>query len=405
MADSKFKTKDEESSLSLDLDSARTDALADGGEAVADPQLDKLADEFVSAVMSFDQADTEARSDRKRAIELLGAKAQKQSGHRSRMLQGPIRDLSKKGADGGPVANALVELAVETSKLDPNSWDFSVTGFAKVFSFIPGVGNKLQKYFLQYESAQGLIDGIIKSLEEGRNLLQRDNSTLTEDQKIMRSLTLLLQKQIKIGELIDRKLSYQLERELTPEDERYKFIAEELLFPLRQRIIDLQQQLAVNQQGILAIELIIRNNKELVRGVNRAINVTVSALQVAVTVALALAHQKLVLDKVELLNATTSDLIAGTAKRLRTQGAAIHKQASSAMLDIESLKGAFEDINAALEDISQFRQEALPKMASQILEMDELAKKGEQSIQRLEQGTAASAKVINKDWTELLEIE
>jgi len=38
---------------------------------------------------------------------------------------------------------------------------------------------------------------------------------------------------------------------------------------LRQRIQDLQQQLAVNQQGVLAVELIIRNNKELMKGVDK----------------------------------------------------------------------------------------------------------------------------------------
>ena len=77
--------------------------------------------------------------------------------------------------------------------------------------------------------------------------------------------------------------------------------------------MDLQQQLAVNQQGVLATALIIRNNRELVRGVDRAIDVTISALQVAVAVAMAVAHQKVVLDKVEALNRTTSDMIAGTA--------------------------------------------------------------------------------------------
>jgi uncharacterized protein YaaN involved in tellurite resistance len=61
--------------------------------------------------------------------------------------------------------------------------------------------------------------------------------------------------------------------------------------------MDLQQQLVVNQQGVLSIDLIMRNNVELTRGVDRAINVTVSALQVAVTLALALANQRITLEK------------------------------------------------------------------------------------------------------------
>jgi uncharacterized protein YaaN involved in tellurite resistance len=121
--------------------------------------------------------------------------------------------------------------------------------------------------------------------------------------------------------LIDQKLSYSLEREVPADDPRYAFIQEELLFPLRQRIQDLQQQLAVNQQGVLAIELIVRNNKELIKGVDRAVNVTINALNVAVTVALALANQKIVLDKIQAVNVVTDRLIAQTAATLRSQAA------------------------------------------------------------------------------------
>lgn len=60
--------------------------------------------------------------------------------------------------------------------------------------------------------------------------------------------------------------------------------------------MDLQQQLAVNQQGILAAEILVKNNKELIRNVDRGINVTVSALETAVAVALTLNNQKLVLE-------------------------------------------------------------------------------------------------------------
>ena len=406
MADSKLKSKEQE--LSLDVEAVREEIIP-SSEVVAqetvDPALDKLAEEFVEAVMNTSEEDLEGRNEKKMALERLGAKAQTKSSHRSAMLRRPIKELSMKGADGGPVAKALVDLAVEMGKLDPNSWDFSVSGVAKLLSFIPGVGNKMQRYFLQYESAQAVIDNIIKSLEKGREMLERDSLTLTEDQKQIRALTILLQKQIQVAILIDQKLSYKLERELQQTDSKYQFIAEELIYPLRQRIMDLQQQLAVNQQGVLAMEIIIRNNKELVRGVSRAINVTASALDVAVTVALALAHQKLVLDRVEILNKSTSDLIAGTARRLRTQGTAIHKQASSAMLDMEALKSAFNDMNEAIKEISRFRQDALPKMAQTVLEMDQLTKEGEVAIDRLEKGTAAIENMRGKNWTEFLDVK
>ena len=167
-------------------------------------------------------------------------------------------------------------------------------------------------------------------------------------------------------------------------------LEEELVFVLRQRTMDLQQQLAVNQQGVLATAIIVRNNRELVRGVDRALDVTISALQVAVAVAMAVAHQKVVLDKVEALNRTTSDMIAGTAERLKTQGTQIHQQAASTMLDMESLKSAFADINIALDEISRYRREALPQMAQTIVEMDSLTTEAEKTIEQYERSTSAA---------------
>lgn len=190
--------------------------------------------------------------------------------------------------------------------------------------------------------------------------------------------------------MVDTKLSQVAEQEIPSDDPRSGFIKEELLFPLRQRLMDLQQQLAVNQQAVLAIEIIIRNNKELIRGVSRAVNVTVNALNVAVTVALALANQRIVLKKIEAVNETTNKLIGDTARRLKDQGTAIHKQASTSQLDIQVLKQAFADIHAALDDIARFRQEALPQMAKTVLEMDRLTNETDDAIKKLERGNQAS---------------
>jgi len=355
-----------------------------------DHQLDTLAEEFVKSVLATnpeDPTNLDTRDQNLAAVEGLGSKTQREAAHRSAMLKEPIRKLAARGEDGGEVANALVDLKNQVEELDPGNFDFEAGWFSRLLGRLPGVGSPLKNFFTRFESAQTVIDAIIRALDEGKKVLQRDNVTLTQDQKVMRKLTVSLQKAIELGILIDQKFSYALEREIGPDDTRRRFIEDEILFPLRQRIQDLQQQLAVNQQGVLAIEIVIRNNKELTKGVERGINVTVNALNVAVTVALALANQKIVLDKIDAVNRVTNRLIAQTAAQLRTQGAAIHKQASSTQLDMDTLKKAFVDINGALDDISHFRKQALPQMAGNILEMDKLTKATEESIRRMEQGT------------------
>lgn len=73
------------------------------------------------------------------------------------------------------------------------------------------------------------------------------------------------------------------------------------------------------------------------------------------------------------VNKTTDSLIAWTAENLKTQGVAIHKQAASSQLSMDTLKQSFADIHAALNDIAAFRRDALPQMAGSILEMDDMA--------------------------------
>jgi uncharacterized protein YaaN involved in tellurite resistance len=359
-----------------------------------DGKLEQEAARFVENLLNFKKEDINARESSKAAVEVLGENVQKEAAHRSQMLQGPIKELQKRGEDGGEVANALIDLKLKVEELDPNKIDFGKPGwFSRMVGKVPIIGKALKKYFSKFEKSQTVINAIINSLKNGKSQLDRDNGMLIEDQRALRESTLKLEKVIKLGQIIDTKLQYKAAREYAQDEDKKRFIEEELLFPLRQRIMDLQQQLAVSQQGVIAIELVIRNNKELVRGVSRAINVTVSALQVAVTVALALTHQRIVLKKIDAVNKTTSNLIAGTAARLRQQGAAIHKQASSSMLEMESLKSAFRDINIAMEDIAKYRKEALPKMAETILEFEELTLKGEKSIQKLERGNKINPSV------------
>jgi uncharacterized protein YaaN involved in tellurite resistance len=357
------------------------------------PELEKLAAEFVANILAFNPQDMnqiEVRQQNIAAIDNLGAKAQKDSALRSAMLREPIRKLAQKGEDGGEVANALVNLNLKVEELDPEEFNLNPGWFPRLLGMIPGVGTPLKRYFLQFESAQTVLDAIFRSLQTGADILKRDNITLIDDQKQLRLATHKLKKSIELGMMVDTKLNQVMEQDIPSDDPRCAFIKEELLFPLRQRLMDLQQQLAVNQQAVLAIEIIVRNNKELIRGVSRAVNVTVNALNVAVTVALALANQRIVLKKIEAVNETTNKLIGDTARRLKEQGTEIHKQAATSQLDIQVLKQAFADIHSALDDIARFRQEALPQMARTVLEMDKLTGETEAAIRKMERGNLAS---------------
>lgn len=321
-------------------------------------------------------------------LEQLGMDIQQQAAHKSQLLAAPLNSLASRAEDGGEVANALIELKLQVEALDPAKYDLSAGWFSRLVGRLPFVGTPLKRYFSRYEAASEVIAAIVSSLESGQKQLQRDNITLIADQKDMKSTASALEQQIAFGRQLDARLEHALLPGASSEEDA-GYIRDQLLFPLRQRIQDLQQQLAVAQQGVLTMEVIIRNNQELIRGVDRARQVTVSALQVAVTLALSLAHQKVVLDKIDAINATTNTLIGHTARQLREQGARIQAQAVTSQLDLTILRGAFDDIHGALDDVSRFRSEALPAMATAIQEMDQLSRTSADRIRSLSEHNGA----------------
>lgn len=373
--------------IAVELEDATPETLENDEVVIEDPELERMAAAFVDEIMS---AEGEALQRQRHAVDEMGLELQQQAVHHSEMLQTPLRKLAHQGDEGGPVAQALSDLRERMQTLDPHQQRLAAGPFDRLLARLPGGSSRVQRYFRKFESAQEALNAIIADLESGRDMLRRDNITLSDDQERLRKLLGQLERQVDLGRLIDRRLVAGVSR-LTAEDPQRAFIEEELLFPLRQRIVDLQQQQAVSQQGVLALEVIIRNNRELMRGVDRAIHVTVSALTVAIAVALALANQRLVLDRVESLNTTTAEMITGTAQALRQQGVEIQTRAASAQLDMQALEEAFNEVQGAIDDLSRYRQEALPQLDAQIDRLAQLAHRGGASIEKLQQGSAIQA--------------
>jgi uncharacterized protein YaaN involved in tellurite resistance len=154
--------------------------------------------------------------------------------------------------------------------------------------------------------------------------------------------------------------------------------------------------LVVNQQGVLMFEVLIENNKELIRGVNRCKNVTYPALLIGITAAQALANQKIVLNKIQALDDVGNRTIAFNAKLLATQGIEIHKQAASAQLSDAGLAQAMKDAIKALDDVDSFRTRALEQMGAAIKERNSLTAMGEEAMSRMERGNKAAV-TLNLD--------
>lgn len=347
-------------------------------------KLKEIADANVASIMELDVESLDKRKEILQSIDSFGLDTMKLSSEKNNLLQVSVGNLSKGGDEGGAVAKGLTELHTQLKDLDPSLIDFAKKGFlGKLF-------NPLRAYFLKFEKADDVIADIVVSLDKGKTTLKNDNTTLELEQQTIRELTKTLKKEIQLGTMMDESIEAQIEaaKQRGEDPEKVRFITEEVLFPMRQRVMDLQQMLVVNQQGIMAYEVVIRNNRELIRGVDRAKTVTISALKIAVTVAGALYNQGIVLKKIELLNQTTNNIIAGTSRMLKDQGVAIQKQAIETSVSVDTLKQAFSDAISAFEAISSYKQAALPKMRDTINQFRALSDEGEKHIQRLEKGKA-----------------
>lgn len=343
-------------------------------------QLQEVAEGNVAEILTLDIGEIAQKKFILQSIESFGVDSMKSSAAKNSMLQMTVGSLSRDGDEGGVVAKGLMELHREIKDLDPSLIDFTKTGI------LGQIFNPIRAYFARYQKAESAITDIIVSLDRGKKILKNDNTTLEIEQQALRDLTRKLMKEVNLGALMDESIEKQIDaaRARDEDPEKIKFVAEEILFPLRQRIMDMQQMIVVNQQGVMATEVVIRNNKELMRGVDRAKTVTISALRIGVMVAAALYNQKIVLKKIQMLNETTNCIISGTSHMLKVQGAEIQRQSMETNISVETLKTAFAEVMEALDSISSYKQEALPRMRDTVNQFRELAAKGEEQIQQLE---------------------
>ncbi|HRW17770.1 MAG TPA: toxic anion resistance protein [Dermatophilaceae bacterium] len=280
----------------------------------------------------------------------------------NRLLQSPVKALQEGGlSEGSKVGKTLLELRRTVEDLDPSQ----ATGTRKILGMIP-FGDKIVDYFRKYQSAQSHLDGILQSLRQGQDELRRDNVALNlEKQNLWESMGRLNQ-YVYIAERLDAKLAAQIATLEATDPEKATTLKQDVLFYVRQKHQDLLTQLAVSIQNYLAIDITIKNNIELVKGVDRASTTTVSALRTAVIVAQALSNQKLVLDQITALNETTSGLIQSTSEMLRDNSVRIQEQAASATIGLPQLQAAFQNIYQTMDAIDAFKVQALDGMAATI---------------------------------------
>ena len=341
-------------------------------------ELDKKVGQFVDELAALDSNSPEFG----KKVDQLTAMGRKEiaeaAGASNRFLDRPVKAID---SDTG-IGTDLTELRRTVEALDPRENSKAFTG-RKLLGIIP-FGKRINNYFDKYRSSQSHISAILARLANGKDELLMDNAAIDTERANLWKTMHRLEQMIHISKSLDRQLEDKANELDATEPAKAKAIRESALFYTRQRTTDLLTQMAVTVKGYLALDLVKKNNVELVKGVDRASTTTVAALRTAVTVAQAMTNQKLVLEQVGALNTTTAGMIDATGEMLRTQTASIHEQAASSTIPLETLQRAFQNIYETMDQIDEFKVRALDSMKQTVTTLSSEVEKSKGYIARAE---------------------
>ncbi|MFE6841453.1 toxic anion resistance protein [Streptomyces sp. NPDC057686] len=328
-------------------------------------EMARRAGEYVGSLAGIDARSPEFAS-RLGEISGLGAADIRSAAQQSnRMLERAVRSL---GSDGGGdaqarVAGSLVELRRTVEDLDPR--DTPAKGVKALLAKLPG-GNRFRDHVAKYASSQTTLNKIVGALRGGQDELRRDNAALHTERARLWETMGKLQEYAVLTEALDTAVGQRIAEAEHSDPPAADAMRADLLFPVRQKHQDLLTQLAVCAQGYLAMDVVRRNNDELIKGVDRAATTTVSALRIAVMLASALDNQRAVIEQVNSLRTTTEDLIRGNAEMLSTQSGEIQRIAADPAVGAETLRTAFAQIYRTLDAIDTFKVQATENMAATV---------------------------------------
>jgi uncharacterized protein YaaN involved in tellurite resistance len=346
--------------------------------------LEEKAEQFVDELAALDAASPDFGKKVDQLTNMGRKEISDAAGQSNRFLDCPTRAINQESG----VGNDLAELRRTIEDLDPGRRG-DLTAPRKLFGIIP-FGNKMRNYFDGYKSSQSHIASILTRLGSGKDELMKDNAAIDVERQNLWAAMGRLEQMIHVAKALDTKLEDKAASLEITDPAKAKAIKETALFYIRQRTQDLLTQMAVTVQGYLALDLVKKNNVELIKGVNRASTTTVSALRTAVTVAGALTNQKLVLDQITALNTTTANIIDSTGEMLKNQTGRIHEQAAASTIPLETLQRAFQNIYLTIDNIDAFKLKALESMKTTVTSLEKEVEKSKGYIARAE-GQAQAA--------------
>ncbi|MFJ7218968.1 toxic anion resistance protein [Amycolatopsis sp. NPDC098790] len=292
------------------------------------------------------------------------------------------RSLRSTASPQDGVTTSLASLRRTVAELDPAKLPLTGRKLLGMFPAAAGAKRALDRY----RAANEPVNALVVDLRGRQDVLRRDNASIKGERERLWKVMGKLAEAAALAEAVDSAIEAQAGVFDLTDPGRANALRADVLYPIRQRHQDLLTQLAVSAQGYLALDLVRKNNDELIRGVERAVSTTVSALRVALLVSGALASQRDVLDEVAALQATTDGLIRANTELLDLQSAEIRKASSDPAVATETIRASFDRIYASIDAIDGFRADAVRTMAATVESLSGEIRRAEDHLRRSHEG-------------------
>ncbi|SDX38350.1 MULTISPECIES: toxic anion resistance protein [Salimicrobium] len=336
--------------------------LKEAKTLIKQEDMERLNREAESYAGQFDKAEDGSVSEVLKELGDLGEKEQRVAGETMDSLKRPVNDLMNKSNNDIP--RTLNELKNVVSDLDPKQTEGNA-----VTKFFYKMSNKkpIERYMKKYETVDGRIETIVRSLLAGKDRLEEDSVELGLIKESARERIYELEKQIYLG-----KKLFQLLKEKEGTGEHDDALIEEGKEKIITRTRNMTQMKSVLIQSISSVDIIKRNNEKLKESIRNAVTLTKNIITVSATIQLALNNQKEVIDTVNGVNKATEEMLLSNSRNLRDNTKEATSMMENPAISIEALQESFDNVFEALETTEQSSERIIASSEQFIEEMDQL---------------------------------
>ncbi len=336
-------------------------------------------------------------SDKTNSIDFIGNTAMTSGSNE--LLDRQIKELMT-GAGNKVIVDSLLGLRDQVDALNPHTFNWNgrgLRGMAARFTRRTFGPNVLSRYLEKYESSKVIIKDIMDGLKEGKEKLERNNTTLNGEKENMRNQIKAIKKAIVFAKLLQQKLEKEIAN--ASDTEWADLLQQEMLFPVTQRINALEKGRVVKNQGIMSFEVIVRTNRQLINGIRNS-DMTIDTLKIALTQKMAVKDARQVNDALAALNDLTGNMLVENAKELNETVVEVFKTAAQNGIDMQKITEAVQHTLSAVDNYRTFINEITPVLKDEANQIDTLNKDVEKENEKMQKGNALRSQ-LTKDLAEI----